>query len=363
MTTIIDGHIDLAFESLSEKRDYTHSVSEIRHSEPDNLDNQATVGWPELQKGQIGIIFSTIFLLPPDQQTGEVIIGTSYRSADECHASVSAQLDFYHRWQDQHPDMFRIILNQSDLKKHIEQWEKQPVQFPNQTNPVGLIILWEGAEGLRSFQDLDEYYERGMRIIGPVWGGGRWCGCGSDLKEISFTPEGRELMQVMAEKGFALDIAHMNTRSANEALDRYEGVILASHCNCSALLKDFPTERHLSDETIAHLIERDSVMGVLPFNGFLDTYWKSGDQRSKVTLATLANHIDHICQIAGDSKHAAIGSDSDGGFGFPNIPEEMNDIQDLQKIETILLNRGYAPEDVLNIFNRNWLRLLERILK
>jgi len=363
MTMIIDGHMDLAFESLSEKRDYTRPVSEIRQSEPNNLDNQATVGWPEMQKGEIGIIFSTIFLLPPDQQTGEKIAGTSYDSPDECHASVSTQLDFYHRWQDQHPDKFQILLNRSALKMHLNRWETQPVHYPQQTNPVGLVILWEGAEGLRSYQDLDEYYERGMRIIGPVWGGGRWCGCGSDLKEVSFTPDGREFMQVMAEKGFALDIAHMNTRSANEALDRYEGVILASHCNCSAILKDFPNERHLADETIAHLMERDGVIGVLPFNGFLDTYWKSGDQRSKVTLSTLANHIDHICQIAGDSKHASIGSDADGGFGFPNIPEEMNDIQDLQKIETILLHRGYSPDDVLNIFNRNWTRILERILK
>ncbi|MHC1772751.1 MAG: dipeptidase [Flexilinea sp.] len=363
MTFIIDGHIDLAYESLQGRRDYTRSAAETRSHEPENIENQSMVGWPELQKGNIGIVFSTVFLDPPDCRTGVKSIGTSYDSPDECHASVSAQLDFYHRWQEQHPEKFNLIRSKSDFKKIVETWESQPANYPQKTNPVGLVILWEGAEGLRSFNDLDEYYERGMRIIGPVWEGGRWCGGSFSTKADRFTPAGRELLDVMAAKGFILDTAHMNTRSANEALDQYPGVIIASHCNCRVLLKNPPNERHFTDETIAHLIERDGVMGVLPYNEFLDTEWKSGDQRSRVTLNTLTDHIDHICQIAGDSFHTAIGSDSDGGFGYPNIPEEMNDISDLQKLEIILLKRGYTTEDINNIFNRNWSRILERALK
>ncbi len=360
MTFIVDGHIDFAYESLEKQRDYTLPVAEIRRREPDNSDHQATVGWPELQKGKVGIVFCTVFLEPPAHRTGPKRIGTSYDTADECHRSVLTQLDFYHRWQEQHPEKFRLIRSKPELRETIEAWQEPTAGSPGQTCPVGLVILWEGAESLRDFSDLDEYYGRGMRIIGPVWEGGRWCGGAFVNTTRRFTPEGRELLSVMAEKRFVLDTAHMNTQSANEALDRYEGIVIASHCNCRALLKNPPNERHFADETIARLVERDGVMGVLPFNGFLDTEWNDGDPRSRVTLQTLSNHIDHICQIAGNSRHAAIGTDSDGGFGFPNIPEEMNDISDLQKLESILAERGYPQEDIGNIFHGNWCRILER---
>jgi membrane dipeptidase len=64
--------------------------------------------------------------------------------------------------------------------------------------------------------------------------------------------------------------------------------------------------------------------------------------------------------LAGNADHAAIGSDLDGGFGYPNIPEEMNDIQDLQKLEQILQRKGYTAEDIMKIFNGNWIRVLKR---
>ncbi len=361
MTFLIDGHIDFASTSLGRNRDYTRSVAEIRAREPENLINQATVGWPELQKGQVGIVFSTVFLDPPEHRTGPKITGTSYDNKDECHRSVLTQLDFYRRWQEEYPEKFKIILTKSDLDQTLSAWQDTATEVSQQTHPVGLVILWEGAEGLRDYGDLDEYYERGLRIIGPVWGSGRWCGDFLSDPADRFTPEGRELLAVMAEKKFVLDTAHMNTLSANEALDRYEGIVIATHCNCRALLKNPPNDRHFTDDTVARLVERDGVMGVLPFNGFLDTEWEIADPRNRVTLETLANHIDHICQIAGNSRHAAIGTDSDGGFGYPAIPFEMNDISDLQKLERILKNRGYSPDDVNRIFHGNWRRILERI--
>ena len=66
-----------------------------------------------------------------------------------------------------------------------------------------------------------------------------------------------------------LDISHMTEASALQALDRYEGPVIATHANARALIKGVQGERHLTDLTIRRLIERDGVMGVLPFNRFL----------------------------------------------------------------------------------------------
>ena len=103
-------------------------------------------------------------------------------------------------------------------------------------------------------------------------------------------------------------------------------------------------------------------MGVVPFNVFLMDDWKAGDDRRRVTLDHLAAHIDHICQIAGDARHAAIGTDFDGGFGWPEVPLEINTIADMQLLEGKLKERGYTADEIDGIFHGNWQRILENHL-
>jgi membrane dipeptidase len=76
----------------------------------------------------------------------------------------------------------------------------------------------------------------------------------------------------------------------------------------------------------------------------------------------VVDHIDHVCQLAGDSRHSGIGSDLDGGFGWEQSPHDLDTIADLQQVASILGGRGYSDEDVAAIMHGNWLRLLERAL-
>jgi len=76
----------------------------------------------------------------------------------------------------------------------------------------------------------------------------------------------------------------------------------------------------------------------------------------------VANHIDHICQLAGDSLHAGIGSDFDGGFGVQSVPPEIDTIADLQKLVSLLQAQGYTESDTNNILGGNWLTRLKRDL-
>jgi membrane dipeptidase len=156
----------------------------------------------------------------------------------------------------------------------------------------------------------------------------------------------------------------MDWAAAYESLDRYEGPLIATHANCAALMKGSDSNRHLPDDVIRGLIERGGVIGLIPLNTFLKVGWlrKSGSRREEVPLDTYIAHIDHICQLAGNANHAAIGSDFDGGFGVQSIPPELDSIADLQKVAEKLIERGYTESDAANILGGNWLRFLRKHL-
>ena len=79
-------------------------------------------------------------------------------------------------------------------------------------------------------------------------------------------------------------------------------------------------------------------------------------------METVVTAIDYVCQLAGDARHAAIGTDFDGGFGMKSAPLGFDTVADLQLIGPALSKRGYAAEDIESILNGNWLRMLKGAL-
>src|SRR5215216_2775028 len=362
MPLIIDSHQDLAWNMLTYGRDYTRSVQETRRLEAGTTtperNGDSIVGWPEYQRGQVAVVFATLYATPAKKkEMGDAVIYADYATA---HRLYRNQIDLYRRLADTHPDKFNLISSTQELDAVIQHWSKPARE--NEGHPVGLIYLMEGADGIGSPDELSEWYDLGLRIIGLAWAGTRYCGGTSEPGPL--TDEGRKLVSAMADFNFILDLSHMDEAAALESLDRYEGPVIATHSNCAALMQGAETNRHLPDPVIEGLIERDGVIGLLPLNSFLKVGWnrKTGSRREEVPLATLIAHIDHVCQIAGDSLHAGIGSDFDGGFGLQSIPPEMDSIADLQVIATGLKARGYADLDIENILGGNWLRFLRRNL-
>ncbi|NMB89700.1 MAG: hypothetical protein GYA17_15175 [Chloroflexi bacterium] len=363
MPLIIDAHEDLAYNILSFNRDYRRPAAETRKLEENTgipaLTGQALLGWPDYQRGQVALVVGTLFIVPDGFKGGdfETLV---YRDFDEADRLYHDQYDLYRRLADDNPDMFRLVRSRADLQAVLAPWDAQPAHFPDTTHPVGLVMSMEGAEGIRDPGQLEEWWQLGLRLIGPVWAGSRLCG--GTLQPGGFTAEGWAMLDRMQAIGYTLDIAHMTEMSALQALDRYQGTVIASHANARALLKGLPGERHLSDLTIRRLVERDGIIGVVPFNRFLRPGWSRDDDRSLVTLDHLAAHIDYICQLAGDARHVALGTDFDGGFGLPEIPQELDTVADLPALGPVLARRGYSPEDIAAIFSANWRGLLERTL-
>jgi membrane dipeptidase len=355
---IVDAHEDLAWNMLTFQRDYTRAADETRRLENGSIapevNGHTMLGWPEYRQGNILLVFATLFASPARARRGEWDT-QYYRDAREASQLYRNQVDAYHRLNSDHPDKYRIIHTVSDLDELVALREEN-----DQDAPVGLVLLMEGAEGVRKTAELEWWYQKGVRIIGPAWLGTRFCG--GTREPGGLTDEGRELLSGMADWNIGLDVSHMDERAVLESLDEYPGPILASHSNARALLKGSRSNRHLSDRVIRGLIARDAVIGIVPYNCFLQEGWRKGDERSRVPLARAADQIDYICQLAGGVRHAGLGSDFDGGFGLSAVPAEMDTIADLQLLVPLLEERGYEPADIQAVMGQNWLRHGQQIL-
>jgi membrane dipeptidase len=371
MSIIVDAHQDLAYNMIGHGRDYTRSAAETRRREAesrtgDPMRGESLMGWPDYQRGQIAVIFSTLFAAPKRSQSSGWDENAVYADFEQAHRLYMNQLDLYHRLVEEHPDQFRLIQNQPDLKALLSEWQK-PVVVPEDPDdhrpvghPVGLVVLMEGAEGVRRPDELEEWWQRGVRLIGPAWAGTRFCG--GTREPGPLTADGRELLQAMAEIGFTLDLSHMDPPAALQALEFYPGPVIVSHGNPLGMLKGSDSNRHLPDSVVMGVIEHDGVIGTVPYNKFLVNGWTEQDGKNAVDLDVVVSHIDYICQRAGDALHSGIGSDFDGGFGKESVPAEIDTIADLQKLGPRLALKGYSPADIEAILGGNWLRFLQRTL-
>ncbi len=363
MKIIIDSHEDLAWNIVNLNRDYTQSAFEIRQSEKNTtipkFNGYSLLGWPQYQAANVAVIFGTLFSTP-SRCAKDSFVQRTYETPAEAHVVYRENLDAYHRLTEQHPDKFRLITDGAELEHHIAQWESHLEMPQDSPPPVGIVILMEGAEGIQNPAEVETWFEWGVRLIGPAWAGNRFCG--GTREPGPLTQEGFALLEAMAEFGLTLDLSHMDHQAARQALDTYPGGIIASHANAEALNPHMPTNRLLKDETIHQLINRDGVIGIIPMNAFLDWHWRDHGGRETISLAAVADQIDHICQLAGNTHHVGLGTDFDGGFGVEKVPHEIETIADLPALGPHLARKGYNEEDLSRIFSGNWLRILKQNL-
>jgi membrane dipeptidase len=259
-------------------------------------------------------------------------------------------MDYYERLNDE-SEKIRLVRTLADLDAVLSTWDDGKDMGDHQQ---GLVILMENADPIIEPKQFEEWYERGVRIVGPAWQATRYCGGTGQPGPL--TDLGRDLLNIMADFNAILDLSHMAEESYREAVDRYEGVIIASHSNPRRFRN---SDRHLSDDMIRRLAERDGVMGIVLFNAFLSNTWKKGE---KLPLSVVIAAIDHVCQLTGSAAHVGLGSDFDGGFGLESIPDGLDTVGDLWTIGKHLRERGYKETDIAAILGGNMTRKLRQTL-
>ena len=355
---IIDAHLDLSMNALEWNRDLKKSVQEIRQREAGMNDKpdrgKGMVSLPELRKGNIGLVVATQiarYVAP-----GSALPG--WNSPEQAWAQTQGQLAWYTAMQKE--GEMKQVTNRQELNMHIALWNDTTIA--NEKKPVGFILSLEGADSLVDLSYLEKAYSYGLRAIGPAhYGPGRYSpGTG---ESGPLTNKGVELLKEMESLDMILDITHLTDEAFKQAMDLYRGPVWASHHNCRALVH---YQRQLTDEQIKILIDRNAVIGGVLDAWMLKNDWirgKSDPKEEDVKLERLIDHYDHICQLAGNSDHIAIGSDLDGMYGTEQSPYDMDTIADLQKLKDLLKARGYSTADTAKIFHGNWLRFLNNAWK
>ena len=351
---IIDGHLDLAMNAMEWNRDLRRTIDDIRKSETGMKDKpdreKGTVSFPSMAEGKVFLCVAT--------QIGRTVKPGSdlpgWQSQEQAWAQTQGQLTWYKTMEDE-GEMVRIM-NRKDLEDHLHLWETYAGK-----KPIGYILSLEGADSIISLKHLEKAFEYGLRAIGPAhYGNGIYAQGTNATGGLGI--KGKALIKEIERLGLILDVTHLCDESFREALDLFHGPVWASHNNCRVFV---PHNRQFSDVQIKELIARNAVIGAALDAWMLVPGWITGEsdpQEMGVTLKLVINNIDHICQIAGNSLHAGIGSDLDGAFGKEQSPVDIDTIADLQKIPSILSEIGYSDTDIQNIMYGNWLNFLRKNL-
>ncbi|MEM8601648.1 MAG: membrane dipeptidase [Bacteroidota bacterium] len=348
----IDAHLDLAFNVVAHGRDLTRTVPALRAAEAKTV-QEVMVTLPELQEAGVGIVFGTIFTLRRDfvrqkDRWGRTRRLTakqarlSYTTPDEAHAFGVAQLDLYRQWEDD--GWLRLLRSQADLAAHEAAWA-------DGDRTTGVVLLVEGADPIRTPDELPWWVERGVRLVGPAWQRTRYAG--GTFAPGPLTEMGRDLVRAMNEAGVALDVSHLAHDAVWDALDQNPTHVCASHSNAAALV---PTDRHLTDAMLDALAERDAVVGVVLGNPFVKHGVGLTDPEERVTLDDVRAQATHLAGRIG-WDHLGIGSDFDGGFGKQETPFGIERGADFAKLGDAV------PEAARDGFlGGNWLRWLRQAL-
>jgi membrane dipeptidase len=351
----MDAHLDLAMNALEWNRDLRQPVPVIRERErawtdrPDR--GRGTVSLPELRRGRVGLVVATQiarYVAPGNPLPG-------WHSPEQAWAQTQGQLAWY-RAMEQAGEL-TPILDRASLDHHLARW-LAPDARP-ESLPIGYVLSLEGADSLVTVDHLHVAWESGLRAVGPAhYGPGRYAP-GTDASG-PLEPPGPALLAEMARLNIVLDVTHLCDDAFWQALDLFDGPVWASHNNARALV---PHHRQFSDDQLRALIRRSAVIGAALDAWMLVPGWvrgRSTPESTGCTLARVVDHIDRVCQLAGNARHAGIGSDLDGAFGKEQCPADLDTIADLHRIGDELTKRGYSADDVEGILWRNFVEFLRR---
>jgi membrane dipeptidase len=348
---IFDAHLDLSMNALEWNRDLTRPIEAIRARErgqtdkPDRGTN--TVCFPEMRRGRVGLCVATLigrYVKPANPLPG-------WHAPEIAWAQTQGQLAWYRAMED--AGQMVQIRDLTGLQKHVELWKNPP-----EGAPIGYILSLEGADSILTPKHLERAYAQGLRAIGPAHYGPGTYAQGTHVTG-GIGQAGRELLAEMRRLGIIFDATHLCDDSFWEAMEHYDGPVWASHNNCRALVSD---TRQFTDDQLKELIRRGGVIGAALDAWMMVPGWvrgKTTPAEAGVTLEHMLDHMDHVCQLAGNARHAAIGTDLDGGFGREQSPSDLDTIADLARLPEMLAKRGYSAADIEGIMHGNWLRFLE----
>jgi membrane dipeptidase len=245
-----------------------------------------------------------------------------------------------------YPDQIAVATNHREITKTVKDGK------------IAAVITVEGGEPLEgSIEALRTIYRLGVRSLTLTHfprnelGDGSGADSGSHLTEF-----GVEVVQEMNRLGMLVDISHLNETGFWDVIEQSKDPVVATHSNCKALCSH---HRNLTDDQIKALAEKGGVMNLSFCAGFIkDGVGFDPEAVKKVTVMDWLDHLDHAVELVGTS-HVGIGSDLDGGCGFPGL----DDVTKFPCLTEGMVSRGYSDDDIKKILGANDLRVFKKVLK
>lgn len=331
-------------------------------------DLPGAVTFPSLRAGGVRAMLGTVFIEP--KESTRPLSGAGYHANDVESAAraARAQIETYHRWASE--GLICIGFGRAAAGARGDVGAR-----------MGILI--EGADGVRSPDELSWWVEQGVVAIGLAWARASRYAAGNatdPADDPGMSDLGRALVHQMdrvrtsAGRTVVHDASHLSDRSLWQLFEATDEVVMASHSNARSvvarrtLAEDaIPSEirhkanasqivlqRHLGDDAIREIARRGGVIGLNLYSPFIIP---GGRRDRRATVEEWSDHADHVAQLLGHHRSIGLGSDMDGGFSAERLPEGVDGPGSLELLAEALANRGWSEEAVAALAWGNWARL------
>lgn len=307
---IFDGHVDVA-----------DMYKEFKLTKKDfyNSDSDAPITYQKMLDSNIKIINLTLYY-------DENFVTTNL------YDGVKSYLDFYDDLLEK--DKFRAILKGSDIDKVGDK--------------IGYFHSIEGMDCLRSPNDFDEFYDRGVRMFTMTWDNSNIFATGiMDDNDKGITKLGLEVLKKAEKRKVIMDISHLSRGSIDDLQNNFNGMIVRSHGNVKRV---WDAKRSVTDDEIQMIVDRKGVVGLLPL---------VSSTGPKGTFEELYKHFEYIVSKWGND-YVTFSSDI---YPLPEYPflEGHKDIKIMKALQDFLLTK-LSEENVYKVMFQNWERVIRSSL-
>jgi membrane dipeptidase len=361
---LIDGHNDLPWELRQRVSNHLDKLDIAEDTS--RLEKPLHTDVPRLKQGGVGGQFWSVYI--PSDMGGPQAVGI-----------VMEQIDVVHRLAERHPDAFEIATTADDIERI------------HKAGKIASLIGMEGGHSIdNSLGVLRQLYAAGARYMTITHSKNNdWADSGTDApKHKGLTPFGEEVVREMNRLGMLVDLSHVSPDTMKDAMAVSEAPVIFSHSSARAIDAH---PRNVPDEILRKLPEDGGVVMVTFVPSFVSEEvrgwnatedaeearlktlhpdspdavkkeleaWTKAHPTPRATLAQVADHIEHVRQMAG-IDHVGIGSDFDG---ITSTPVGLDGVEDFPALLAELLRRGWTDEEVKKLVGRNALRVIREAEK
>ena len=368
-TPLIDGHNDLPWEIRTRfdgdvaKIDLAADTSKLPAPEGEA---KLMTDIPRLRAGHVGGQFWSVWI--PVSLKGPEAVQVTLEQMDIVKAMAA-------RW----PRDFAMAYTTADIRR-----------IHKEGRIASMIGIEGGHQINNSLAVLREYYDAGARYMTLTHSSNTdWADSATDAPaHHGLTPFGKEVVREMNRLGMLIDLSHVSEQTMRAVLDVSQAPVIFSHSSARAI-DDHP--RNVSDDVLRRVTKNRGVVMVNfalsyvsdahrrwgsdrgaeqarynspPFGGLYIgdperakaalAEWDKAHLEPKVTLAEVADHVEHVAKIAG-VDHVGIGSDFDG---MPDAPQGLDGVDKYPALLAELARRGWSDADLAKVAGANVLRVM-----